>query len=166
METYPIYTILHMGLVAEEKVFHYTWKIRQNLYTQRSQWTKRSRLGGLLFVKVASQTAQLEEKGLKVTVSRDFLLLVFSWISFPPAPEYPIRTVSNFFEISWRYLQVKVQHRYQRHWWQNCRRYYWHRWQIWPPVSLVLLIPVANNYNNIRLLRPWSELEGKNVSIS
>jgi hypothetical protein len=22
----------------------------------------------------------------------------FSWISFPPAPEYPIRTVSNFFQ--------------------------------------------------------------------
>ncbi len=58
-----------------------------------------------------------------------------------------------------------------------------------PPVSLVLLLPVANlppvsitipaenllpvsiitvanNGNNIRLLRPKSELEGKNVSIS
>ncbi len=29
----------------------------------------------------------------KGTVSRDFLLLVFSWISLSPAPEYPIRTV-------------------------------------------------------------------------
>ncbi len=36
-------------------------------------------------------------KILKGTVSRDFLLLVFLWISFLPAPEYPIRTVSNFF---------------------------------------------------------------------
>jgi hypothetical protein len=31
-----------------------------------------------------------------------------------------------------------------------------------PPVSMT---PVANNGNNIRLLRPKSELEGKNVSI-
>jgi hypothetical protein len=32
------------------------------------------------------------------TVSRDFLLLVFFMNQFPPAPEYPIRTVSNFLE--------------------------------------------------------------------
>jgi hypothetical protein len=32
-----------------------------------------------------------------------------------------------------------------------------------PPVSTT---PVANNGNNIRLLRPYSELEGKNVFIS
>ena len=31
-----------------------------------------------------------------------------------------------------------------------------------PPVSLT---PVANNWNNIRLQTPESELEGKNVSI-
>ncbi len=47
-------------------------------------------------------------QSLKWTVSQDFLLLVFSWISFHPAPEYPIRTVSNFFENSRRYSQVKV----------------------------------------------------------
>ncbi len=35
-----------------------------------------------------------------------FCFWFFSWISFPPAPEYPIRTVSNFFENSRRYLQV------------------------------------------------------------
>ncbi len=95
-----------------------------------------------------------------------FCFWFFSWISFPPAPEYPIRTVSNFFENSRRYSQVKVHHRYQRHRWQiyprcqrrrrqNCRRYQQHRWQIChrcqrhrrqivPPISLVLLIPVAN----------------------
>jgi hypothetical protein len=55
---------------------------------------------------------------IKGTVSREFLLLVFLWISFPPAPEYPIRAVSNFFENSRRYSQVKVHHRYQRHRWQ------------------------------------------------
>ncbi len=47
-----------------------------------------------------------------------FCFWFFSWISFPPAPEYPIRTVSNFFEKSRRYSQVKVHHRYQRHRWQ------------------------------------------------
>ncbi len=48
-----------------------------------------------------------------------FRFWFFSSISFPPAPEYPIRTVSNFFEISRRYSQLKVDHR--------CR---WHRWQM------------------------------------
>ncbi len=91
-----------------------------------------------------------------------FCFWFFSWISFPPAPEYPIRTVSNFSENL--QSQVKVHHQYQQH-----------RWQILPPVLLVLLIPanlppvsmtsVANNRNNIRLLSPYSELEGKTVSI-
>ncbi len=35
-----------------------------------------------------------------------------------PAPEYPIRTVSNFFENSRRYSQLKVDHRCHWHWWQ------------------------------------------------
>ncbi len=37
-----------------------------------------------------------------------FCFQFFSRISFPPAPEYPIRIVSNFFENSRRYSQVKV----------------------------------------------------------
>ncbi len=106
-----------------------------------------------------------------------FSFWFFSWISFPQAPEYTIRAVSNFFENSQSYLQLKVDHRYQRHqwqichqcqrhrrqncrrcrwyWWQIChrcrwyrrqfcRRCRWHWWQILPPVSRVLLIPVAN----------------------
>ncbi len=43
----------------------------------------------------------------------------FSWISFPQAPEYSIRAISNFFENSRRYLQFNLHHR--------CR---WHRWQM------------------------------------
>ncbi len=136
---------------------------------------------------------------VKGTVSRDFLILVYWWISLPPAPEYSIR---NFFENLRRYLQVKVHHRYQRHrganlppvsttpaaklplvstapaanfppisttmaanfstsfashqyqrqnchWYQQHRRqisyrYQRHWRQIFPPVSLALLIPVAN----------------------
>jgi hypothetical protein len=34
----------------------------------------------------------------KGTVSRDFLLLVFFMNQFPPAPEYSIKTISNFFK--------------------------------------------------------------------
>ena len=37
---------------------------------------------------------------------------------FRPAPEYPIWTVSNFFENSWRFSQFKVCHRCQRQRWQ------------------------------------------------
>ncbi len=48
-----------------------------------------------------------------------FCFWFFSSISFPPAPECPIRTVSIFFENSRRYSQLKVDHR--------CR---WHRWQM------------------------------------
>ncbi len=51
--------------------------------------------------------------------------------------------------------------RYQRHRRQICHRYQRHRRQILPPVPFVLLTPVANNGNNIRLLTPESELEGK-----
>ncbi len=47
-----------------------------------------------------------------------FCFWFFSWISFPPAPEYYIKTVSNFFENSRRYSQLKVCHRCQRHRWQ------------------------------------------------
>ncbi len=46
----------------------------------------------------------------------DFWL--FSWISFPPAPENNDRVVSNFFENSRRYSQLKVHHRCQRHRWK------------------------------------------------
>ncbi len=52
-------------------------------------------------------------------MSRDFLPRVFLWISVPPTPECPIRTVSNFFENLRRYSRLKVDHR--------CR---WHRWQM------------------------------------
>ncbi len=48
-----------------------------------------------------------------------FCFWFFSWISFPPAPEYSIKTVSKFFENSQRYSQLKVCHR--------CR---WHQWQM------------------------------------
>ncbi len=91
---------------------------------------------------------------LKGQCHKIFCLSFFSWITFPQAPDNNIRIISNFFENSRRYSQVKVHHRYQRH-----------RRQILPPVPLVLLTPVANNWNNIRLQIPESELEGKNLYI-
>ncbi len=39
------------------------------------------------------------ERDLRGTVSQDFMLLVFSWISFPQAPDYTKRAVSNFSKI-------------------------------------------------------------------
>ncbi len=65
---------------------------------------------------------------LKGQCRKIFLLLVFFMNQFSPAPEYPIRTVSDFFKNSQKYSQVKVHHGYQWHRWQNCRRYQRH-WQ-------------------------------------
>ena len=84
--------------------------------------------------------------GFKGIVSRDFCFWFFSCISFPPDPEYSIKTVSNFFENSQRYSRVKEHHRYQRHRWQICHRYQRHRWQIFPPFSLALLIHPAHQH--------------------
>ncbi len=73
-----------------------------------------------------------------------FWFWFFSWISFPQAPEYTSRAVSNFFENSQRYSLLKVDYRYRWHRWQIWHRHQRHRRQILLPVSLVLLIPVAN----------------------
>jgi len=94
-----------------------------------------------------------------------FLLLIFSLISYPPAPEYPIRTVSNFFR---KFAEIFAS--------QGAPQVLTTAAAMVPPVLLVLLIPaanlppesttptanlppvsmtpVANNRNNIRLLRP------------
>ncbi len=94
---------------------------------------------------------------LKVTVSRDFLLKVFfSWITFPQAPDNHIWIISNIFENSRRYSQVKVHHWCQWHQRQICNRYQQHQRQILPPVSLVLLTPVAN-------LPPVSKIPAANL---
>ncbi len=56
------------------------------------------------FVSCWSLRLQLRVLDLfKGTVSRDFLLQVFSWITFPQAPDNNIRIISNFFENSRRY---------------------------------------------------------------
>ncbi len=96
-----------------------------------------------------------------------FCFLFFSCISFPPAPEYHIMTVLNFFENSRRYSQAKVHHRYQRHRRQICHRCQRHRRQIatgvndtggkLPPVSTT---PAANlppvSTTPVAILLPFS----------
>jgi hypothetical protein len=59
----------------------------------------------MIYIKLAFLTLTIvhQQNKFKGTVSRDFLLLVFFMNQFPPAPEYPTRTVSNFFENSRRY---------------------------------------------------------------
>ncbi len=59
-----------------------------------------------------------KEFQLKGQCHKIFCFWFFSGISFPPAPEYSIKTISNFFENSRRYSQLKVCHRCQRHGWQ------------------------------------------------
>jgi len=66
-------------------------------------------------------------------VSRIFLLQIFSWIIFPQAPENNTCSFQIFSKNLRKYSQVKVHHLYQRH-----------RWQILPPVPLVLMMPGAN----------------------
>ncbi len=74
----------------------------------------------------------LPEQGvcLKGQCHEIFFFWFFLWISFPSAPEYPIRTISNFFENSRRYSQVKVHHQCQRHRWPICYRCQRRRWQV------------------------------------
>ncbi len=64
----------------------------------------------------------------------------FSWISFSQAPEYTIRAVSNFFENSRRYSQLKVCHRCQRHRWQN-QKIFNHKsfnYFVWTPLGSIV----------------------------
>ncbi len=63
----------------------------------------------------SSPSISLSKGSLKGQCHEIFCFWFFSWISFPQAPEYTIRAVSNFFENSRRYSQLKVDHRYQWH---------------------------------------------------
>ena len=66
-----------------------------------------------------------------------FCFCFFSWISFPQASDYNIRAVSNFFENSRRYSQLKVCHRCQRHRWQMAKTFKQKNFNnfVWTPVG-------------------------------
>jgi hypothetical protein len=53
---------------------------------------------------------------VKKAVSRNFCFSFFSWLIFPQAPENNNKVILNVFKKSQRQSQVKVHHRYQRHW--------------------------------------------------
>ncbi len=63
--------------------------------------------------------AQMANDGfLKGRYHEIFCFWFFSWISFPQASDYTVRAVSNFFQNSRRYSQLKVCHGCQQHRWQ------------------------------------------------
>ncbi len=156
-----MYCEAHLGTVGVH--FYENWSGRGGLY--KVTYRKLS----FAFVSLALPLLNIYIyilDGLKGQCHEIFCFWFFSWMSFLLGPEYTIGAVSNFFENSRRYSQLKVDHQYQRHRWQIChgcqrhrqqnfrwyQRYRWqichryqrHRRQILPPVSLVLLIPVAN----------------------
>jgi hypothetical protein len=51
--------------------------------------------------------------GLKGTVSQNFASDSFHESASPQAPENNTRVISDFFENSWRYSQIKMHHWYQ-----------------------------------------------------
>jgi hypothetical protein len=71
-----------------------------------------------VYFKTLTVGKPMPESTLKGQCHEIFCFWFFSWISFPQASDYTIRVVSNFFENSRRYSQLKVCHRCQRHRWQ------------------------------------------------
>ncbi len=94
---------------AQNNKFCFTVLLRNTLITKFT-WVK-THFGGFYWVAACSSCR------LKGTVPRDLRLLVFSLISFPQAPEYTIRAVSNFFKNLRNYSQLKVHHRCRWHLW-------------------------------------------------
>jgi hypothetical protein len=75
----------------------------------------------LICILIFSKTRTAYEiwPNLKGQCQEIFDFWFFSWFSFPQAPEYTIRAISNFFENSRRSSRLNVHHR--------C---HWHRWQM------------------------------------
>ena len=66
----------------------------------------------------------------------------FSWISFPQAPEYTIRSFQIFFKNSRRYSQLKICHRCQRHRWQM-QKIFNHKsfnYLVWTPLGSIVIL--------------------------
>ncbi len=78
------------------------------------KWMNRKKLNLPIYSKNLNRIHLL----LKGQCHEIFCFWFFSWISFSQASDYTIRAVSNFFENSRRYSQLKVCHRCQRHQWQ------------------------------------------------
>ncbi len=90
----------------------------------------------------------------KGTVSRDFLLLVFFMNQFSPILRVSHQDRFEFFRNFAEVIASQGAPPVSTTPAASCHRNQRHRWQILPPVSLVLLTPVANTGNNIRLQIP------------
>ncbi len=66
-------------------------------------------------------------------MSRYFRLLVFSWISFPQALIIPLGPFQFFFEISRRYSQLKVHHRWHM---EKIFKYKSSYYFVWTPLGV------------------------------
>ncbi len=83
-------------------------------HTFSGWWPNRDLSNGATIMPIqSSRMVPLKEQCHEI-----FPFWFFSWISFPQSPDYTMRAVSNFFENSRRYSQLKVCHRCQRHRWQ------------------------------------------------
>ncbi len=105
-----------------------------------------------------TNTSNSKKIGLKGHCHEIFDIWFFSWISFPQAPEYTIRAVTDFFENSQRYSQFKVHHR--------CR---WHQ-ILFPLFSAKNLVPLSKDdvyYTplgfSLLLRLPWGGMCGDMV---
>ncbi len=67
-------------------------------------------------------------------------MIFFPWIIFSQTPENNVRIISNFYENSRRYSQVKVHHRYQQHLWEIC---YWCQLHQWQSVTRAVNFPTS-----------------------
>ncbi len=112
-------TLSHKSLLEKQKLkfkyvnlgqFPYSW-IRS---TGFGSW---SRTADWMLIH-ADLDPQRSRFTLKGQCHEIFDFCFFSWISFPLAPEYTMKVVSNFFKYTWRFSQLKVCHRCQRHRWQ------------------------------------------------
>ncbi len=60
------------------------------------------------WILLRGQAGATDGSTLKGSLTRDFRLHFFSWISVPQAPKYSIGAVLNFFENSRRYLRMNI----------------------------------------------------------
>jgi hypothetical protein len=81
---------------------------------------------------------------LKGQCHKIFCFWLFHESVFPQPQSIPLGPLQIFSKIRGDIRKSRCTSRYQQHLWQICHRCQRRRWQILPPVSLVLLIPVAN----------------------
>ncbi len=121
--------------ISTDETFH---RHRAPIFLYSTIVTGLPAIKGTLHSQAPSIRSHRGKSVLKGHCREIFCFWFFSWISFPPAPEYPIRTISNCSGNWRRYSQVKVHHRYQRHRWQNL-----------PPISTTPTANFATSFTSV-----------------